>query len=409
MILQHNLLAMTANRQLGINNKEQQKKTETLSSGYRINRACDDAAGLTISEKMRGQVRGLNRASDNIGEGISLVQTAEGALNETHSILQRMRELAVQAANDTNTTDDRAIIQNEVSQLIEEVDRIAYQTEYNNGIYPLLGGGEGITSAQIFEKSVTIVLKQNLTYDGVNYNVGDTVTITGMSSNGREVLFDRGAWYDPGTFMTVTSPCFSVHSSDLRCDENGHIYITSKADGVRAYFMLGNDANDTSPDPIIEPTESQCAVYLARGYTYCTMRGSGFTSVQNLWIQAGANSNQGICIPLVDATAKGIGLGDIRVMSCLEATNSITDIDHAISVVNEYRSSFGAQQNRLVHAMAIDDNTAENLQSAESRIRDADMAEEMVEYSKYGILSQAGQAILAQAGQMPEGILSLLS
>lgn len=194
MIIQHNLLAMNTNRQLGINNKGQQKKTETLSSGYRINRASDDAAGLGISEKMREQVRGLNRASDNVEEGIFLVQTAEGALNETHSILQRMRELSVQAANDTCTTDDRAAIQNEVNQLIEEVDRIAYQTEYNKGIYPLLGGGEEIISAQIFEKSVTIVLQQNLTYDGVNYNVGDTVTLTGMSSNDGEVVFDKGAW-----------------------------------------------------------------------------------------------------------------------------------------------------------------------------------------------------------------------
>lgn len=161
------------------------------------------------------------------------------------------------------------------------------------------------------------------------------------------------------------------------------------------------------PDPIVRVSEAEAEQRALQGWTYCTM--SGYTPVQDLWIQAGANANQLIQIPLVDATAKGIGLGSVSVMSGKAATNSLTDIDNAVSKVNEYRSNYGAQQNRLRHAMEVDDNTAENLQSAESIIRDADMVEEMVEYSKYGILSQAGQAMLAQTNQLPQGILRLLS
>ena len=272
MVVQHNLTAMNANRQLGITTGQQAKSSEKLSSGYRINRAADDAAGLTISEKMRSQIRGLNKASDNAQDGISLIQTAEGALNEAHSILQRMNELATQAANDTNTTSDRTAIQKEVNALTSELDRIASTTQFNT---------------------------QNL-LDG---------TFSGKK------------------------------------------------------------------------------------------------------LQVGALQNQKISIKITTMNAKGIGIkagANNLVTTFTKAGSAMTVFQHAISQVSTMRSDLGALQNRLEHTVANLDNVAENTQTAESRIRDTDMAEEMVEYSKNNILAQAGQSMLAQANQSTQGVLSLL-
>lgn len=271
MVVQHNLTAMNANRQLGITTGQQAKSSEKLSSGYRINRAADDAAGLTISEKMRSQIRGLNKASDNAQDGISLIQTAEGALNEAHSILQRMNELATQAANDTNTSSDRTAIQKEIDALTSELDRIASTTQFNT--QNLLDGK----------------------FSGKLLQVG--------SLNGQTIS------------ITITS---------------------MNAGGI------------------------------------------GITAANN---KVGTNSKAG------------------QAMSVFQA---------AISKVSTMRSALGALQNRLEHTVANLDNVAENTQSAESRIRDTDMAEEMVEYSKNNILAQAGQSMLAQANQSTQGVLSLL-
>ena len=274
MVVQHNLTAMNANRQLGITTGQQAKSSEKLSSGYKINRAADDAAGLTISEKMRSQIRGLNKASDNAQDGISLIQTAEGALNEAHSILQRMNELATQAANDTNTTSDRTAIQKEIDALTSELDRIASTTQFNT---------------------------QNL--------------------------------------------------------------LDGKFSGKK--------------------------------------------------LQVGALENQKISIKITTMNAKGIGIiagakGNNQVTSFTKAGSAMTIFQHAISKVSTMRSALGALQNRLEHTVANLDNVAENTQTAESRIRDTDMAEEMVEYSKNNILAQAGQSMLAQANQSTQGVLSLL-
>ncbi len=271
MIVQHNLQAMNANRQLGIITGAQSKSTEKLSSGYRINRAGDDAAGLTISEKMRSQIRGLNQASDNAADGISLIQTAEGALNETHSILQRMNELAVKAANDTNQSIDRDAIQAEMNALVEEIDRIACTTQFN---------------------------KKNL----IN---GD---------------------------------------------------------------------------------------------------------VTELNLQVGANKGQKISIAIdaMKADSIGAGSGNVVVSSFEKAGKAISAIQGAINKVSDQRSALGALQNRLEHTIANLDVAAENAQAAESRIRDVDMASEMVTYSKNNILAQAGQSMLAQSNQSTQGVLSLL-
>jgi flagellin len=269
MIIQHNMSAANTNRQLGITRNNLSKASEKLSSGYKINRAGDDAAGLSISEKMRGQIRGLNAASKNAQDSISLIQTAEGALNETHSMLQRMRELSVQAANDTNVTDDRQSIQDEMNQLATEITRIATDTEFN--------------------------------------------TMT---------LLD-------GTFE----------------DKKFHI---------------------------------------------------------------GANENQVMDVAISDMTAGTLGVDSLDVTSQGGAESAITAADTALKTVSSQRSFLGAVQNRLEHTIANADNTSENLQAAESRIRDVDMAKEMVGYSKDSILQQAAQSMLAQANQSTQGVLSLL-
>ena len=270
MVVQHNLQAANTNRQLGITTSAQAKSTEKLSSGYRINRAADDAAGLSISEKMRSQIRGLNKASSNAQDGVSLVQTAEGALNETHSILQRMNELATQAANDTNTSVDRSAIKAELDQLTSEIDRIQSTTQFNT---------------------------MNL-LDG---------TFTGKK------------------------------------------------------------------------------------------------------LQVGALSGQLISVTIGKMKATTIGLPKaLSVSNFTKAGSYMKAVQSAIEKVSKQRSALGAIQNRLEHTIANLDTTSENTQSAESRIRDTDMASEMVTYSKNNILAQAGQSMLAQANQSTQGVLSLL-
>lgn len=274
MVVQHNLQAANTNRQLGITTSAQAKSTEKLSSGYKINRAADDAAGLSISEKMRSQIRGLNKASSNAQDGVSLVQTAEGALNETHSILQRMNELATQAANGTNTSVDRSAIRAELDQLTSEINRIQSTTQFNT------------------------------------MNLLD------------------------GTFSGATN---------------------------------------------------------------------------QMKLQVGALSGQSIDFSIANMCATKIGLKKtLSVSTFTKAGSYMKSVQDAIEVVSKQRSAMGAIQNRLEHTIANLDTTSENTQSAESRIRDTDMASEMVEYSKNNILAQAGQSMLAQANQSTQGVLSLL-
>lgn len=292
MVVQHNMTAMNANRQLGITTGAQAKSTEKLSSGYRINRAGDDAAGLTISEKMRSQIRGLNKASSNAQDGVSLIQVAEGALNETHSILQRMNELATQAANDTNTTADRNAIQAEINQLSSEINRIQSTTQFNT--MNLIDGS----------------------YTGKNLQVG---SLSGQKIEISIANMDATSLFGGSTQDATKANNFDVNTSNLKA--------------------------------------------------YCK---------------------------------------NLAVSSFSTAGSSMKFIQSAIALVSEQRSALGAVQNRLEHTIANLDNISENTQSAESRIRDTDMAEEMVEYSKNNILAQAGQSMLAQANQSTQGVLSLL-
>lgn len=274
MVVQHNLTAANTNRQLGITTSGLQKSTEKLSSGYKINRAADDAAGLSISEKMRNQIRGLNKASDNAQDGISLVQTAEGALNEVHSMLQRMSELSVQAANGTNDTTDRSSINDEIQQLKTEIQRVGSTTQFNK--------------------------------------------------------------------MNILDGTFSTGANKL--------------------------------------------------------------------LQVGANANQTIQID-IDALQSVVGSSlkaNLKTATATNAQSAIGVVQNSIEKLSKLRSKLGAVQNRLEHTVANLDNISENTQSSESRIRDTDMAEEMVQYSKNNILQQAGQSMLAQANQANQGVLSLL-
>lgn len=291
MVIQHNLTAGNTNRQLGITNNGLQKTTEKLSSGYKINRAADNAAGLSISEKMRGQIRGLDQGSTNAQDGISLIQTAEGALNETHSILQRVRELTVQASNGTNTTKEVDASYQEVKQLLSEVTRIANQTEFNKKTLltgSLATNAAGTTSGFVLQ---------------VGANEGQTIR-TGINNMKGSALFSNRL----ASFTTA--------------------FASAASYGTTGTF---------------------------------------------------SNLNKGITI-----------------------------VDQAIQKVSNQRSTLGAVQNRLEHTIANADNTSENLQAAESRIRDTDIAKEMVKYSKDNILQQAAQSVLAQANQATKGVLSLL-
>lgn len=423
IVITHNMTAAFASRQHGIVSTDAAKTSEKLSSGYRINRSADDAAGLTISEKMRAQIRGLNKASDNIQDGISLLQVAEGALNETHSILQRMRELAVQGANDTNTQLDREAVQRELEQLTEEVDRIADSTSYNSEIYPLkelslenLNGKIGLSFANLQTLRATNNLGQFAYVNGKGQTLIDIKFNLNLEQNIIQILaVDGTILYEGDSYEAVYGGLQQEYNiGDWRYQPR-QIGVSQYLNGNTFSFGFWN-REKVSYDDVVSWLDS-------KSFTYWVSSDNSLVHVStnnvqkadeasletgNLWIQMGAKANQGMYLDLVDATANGIGLTNISVSDHDKAGSSISIIDGAISKVSEYRSNFGAQQNRLEHALAIADNTAENTQAAESRIRDADMAEEMVKMSKHNILLQAGQSMLAQANQSNQYVLGLL-
>jgi flagellin len=564
MIVQHNIQAINTNRQLGISTKSLSKNTEKLSSGYRINRAADDAAGLAISEKMRSQIRGLGRASDNAGDGISMIQTAEGALNETHSILQRMRELAVQAANGTETDSDRSNLQDEIEQLQEEIDRIATDTEFNT--MPLLDGtlsGSGASSSydEIMTPSgpkfgfydetlnafissnlggvyvearttavagsesaiwspdgkvLTLNLASNMTYSQMQIDnliknakqedssatndpakikvvlkygsytaaadyTGPTTptspggpigTEAGVRAASRDNAHAWSAWVtiggednqDDSFFLNVkrieaTAKRYGAdmdlilslrwddiktlertgHKEGLMFDGPSSEFATlvlvagkeySEADIEKLFADAGYPVEITFiyKDPDEEWNKLVPVGGAETGYGWAILEGGkglgdddAFRGEPNydfqpgnsgagVILQVGANEGQTMSFSIDDMSAQALGVngGRVDVSTQDGASRSIGRIDDAIAKVSKQRALLGAVQNRLEHTVANLDNTAENMQAAESTIRDVDMAEEMVEYSKNNILMQAGQSMLAQANQSKQGVLSLL-
>lgn len=359
MVVQHNLTAMNANRQLGVTTSAQSKSTEKLSSGYRINRAADDAAGLKISEKMRSQIRGLDKASTNAQDGVSLLQTAEGALNEAHSILQRMNELAVQGANDTNQTVDRDAINQELGALTSELDRIASTTQFNK--QNLLDGTFGGKQLHV----------------GANTNQSITITIGAM--NAKAIGLSTTNLAAGSTYVT---------------DENGKKYEASAALKASVAQLASQAA------AITMKMSGTTQIFAADGTKWATASGIARASAGCI---AGKNAIVGYHAGEAARTFEGARVDNNRM-----ANATISKVQQAINKVSSQRSALGALQNRLEHTIANLDTASENTSASESRIRDTDMAKEMVNYSKNNILAQAGQSMLAQANQSNQGVLSLL-
>ena len=540
MVVQHNLTAMNANRMLNITTGAQSKATEKLSSGYRINRAADDAAGLTISEKMRKQIKGLNRASSNAEDGVSAVQTAEGALTEVHSMLQRMNELAVQASTGTNAASDRSAIQDEIAQLTTEIDRVSETTKFNE-LYLLKGNGtKGTKTLEAHDAGLAGKLtaaddgKYTFTADalsvgdkvsigGVDYSIvdsadaadytdlkgytaasGDKLTSSGTNyiyyaandtdANGATV--GAAGWYEEGdsTLPAYTGikagDTLQVKGSDhattvignsannytatsvediqtaikaladgktvkIRDKATGQdttytIGVSTKADktaytaddiaamikegqyvddGTNKYYALPKASEESTKITINDAykkmgEELQKANDIGANKEKAVVKNNhdgSFTITPgkakvdealsfSLHVGADADMTNKITVDIASMSSSGLGIAGIDVSgdTVENATYAIDAINDAIATVSKQRSALGAVQNRLEHTIANLDNVAENTTSAESRIRDTDMAEEMVEYSKNNILAQAGQSMLAQANQSTQGVLSLL-
>ena len=529
MVVQHNMQAANANRMLGITVNSQQKSTEKLSSGYRINRAADDAAGLAISEKMRSQIRGLDRASTNAQDGISVVQTAEGALNEVHSMLQRMNELATQAANDTNTTQDRKQIQLEVDQLTSEIDRVSSTTQFNtmnllDGSFSKKNLQVGSLSGQTIELNIDSMNAKSLGLSGgsssskaiklngsqLKDQFGDadlttygfeanktykyfdhTPTLSDLDSDkdGKITAIDEGkdaglkvdagaGWYEVDSTNTdkvvngkpveLTSSqkkalkgfanaqdgdvlvidnnkkaadgtknhsVPETHDNTLSSDEREAKYGLklfdgdgqALADGTYKYFDEDSiktasfeagvkdkattagwykltDGGDIAKDATTD--KSSAAVAIKKGETTEAIVGkAGDTvTVKKDGVKAGLVTSA----TEVVSGSSGTTVGGLDVTTHDGAESAMTSVQNAIDKVSTQRANLGAVQNRLEHTIANLDNVSENTQSAESRIRDTDMAKEMVTWSKNNILAQAGQSMLAQANQSNQGVLSLL-
>ncbi|WP_302654588.1 flagellin [uncultured Clostridium sp.] len=385
MIINHNMNALNAHRNMGINNTAAGKSMEKLSSGLRINRAGDDAAGLAISEKMRGQIRGLTQASRNSADGISMIQTAEGALNETTNILQRMRELAVQASNDTNTSSDREEIQKEINALTEEVDRIANNTEFNT--QKLLNGSksgekgdlvrEAVAGEQgVFKVTFADAIKANdkIIIDGKQIKIADPTQVEQAVNTALAGKYT--ATYDNAKKeLTLTQ----VNGLDK-------YEMTAKLNGADATVKVDTEGVTARDEELSEGKVS---------------------------VQVGANASQSMSIEIGDMRAQALNIVNDRgqglsVETAQSANEAITAFDAALNAVSSQRANLGAVQNRLEYTISNLDNTAENLTSAESTLRDVDMAKEMMEYSKNNILNQAAQAMISQANQQPQNVLQLL-
>lgn len=394
MVVQHNLTAMNANRQLGVTSGAQAKSAEKLSSGYKINRAGDDAAGLKISEKMRSQIRGLNKASDNAQDGISLIQTAEGALNESHSILQRMNELAVQGANDTNQSIDRDAINQELDALTEELNRISETTQFNK---------QNLLDGNFKDKNLQV---------GANAKQKIAISIDCMNADalglGKETVKQGG-----------NTPKKVVYNGMSFSYNKGDDVAKNKAKAISTFQHLISQKIGSKSNFIAQYDDTTGSIYYKatidgkeKRFADASTARTSYLADQKAIVSKAINDDFQKYVKTSKASATAGGNGEIRNKARVDdyeaANNTITYVQNAINTVSTQRSALGALQNRLEHTVANLDNVSENTQSAESRIRDTDMASEMVQYSKNNILAQAGQSMLAQANQSTQGVLSLL-
>ena len=396
MVVQHNLTAMNSNRMLGLTTASQAKSTEKLSSGYKINRAADDAAGLSISEKMRKQIRGLTQASLNAQDGISAVQTAEGALTEVHDMLQRMNELAVKASNGTMSKDDREYVQNEVDQLVTEIDRVAETTKFNE-TYLLKGDDtKAAVTENVFKKFDVSTLNSVISDTSKISESNDFDSMTGKFTlkftsglaeggtwNGKRIVADSAT---PTTEEITLTAAKDAELAALNAAITNSKQVTGTATNNGAAFQMTSAAT------------------MKQSYTYAA------AIDVSLHVGADSTANNRINLSIDSMSASGLHVTGLKVngSDATNATAAINTIADAIQKVSTQRSALGAVQNRLEHTINNLDNVVENTTSAESQIRDTDMATEMVKYSNNNILSQAGQAMLAQSNQANQGVLSLL-
>ena len=479
MVVQHNMQAANANRMLNVTTSAQSKSTEKLSSGYKINRAADDAAGLTISEKMRKQIRGLDQASTNAQDGVSSVQTAEGALTEVHSMLQRMNELATQAANGTNSKDsDRQAIQDEIDQLTTEIDRVSETTKFNETY--LLKGEAGTKTINM--KAHDAGLKGTLTDNGDGtatfvmdtLNAGDKVSIggknytIGATKTDTDALIDKAATTGAEKDITINGKLYKyikgvTGGDDSAADKpkggyylDGVVSATSTAKSsadLKGFATAGSTVSAAGKEitsmkaaDVTAGVKSNDSTVITKAKAYelagkelLAANSIGDTKGSSNVVNANTNADGSFKITLgqaevanslafslhvgadadmtnkiqvnidaMDSASLGIKGLNVKDDSGNAATYAVDAISDAISKVSSQRSSLGAVQNRLEHTINNLDNVVENTTTAESRIRDTDMAEEMVNYSKNNILAQAGQSMLAQANQSNQGVLSLL-
>ena len=402
MVVQHNLTAMNSNRMLGITTKSQAKSTEKLSSGYKINRAADDAAGLSISEKMRKQIRGLTQASSNAQDGISAVQTAEGALNEVQDMLQRMNELAVKAANGTKAENDRSYIQN-------EIDHVSTTTKFNES-YLLKGVNADGTAAKLTYKTA----KGNIT--DIDENTGKKEYALGTAAD--KTVANKGT-YKVAT-VEVLGKTYGLVTDIKDADKAGGKTLSEK-DALDDAKTTATDGAFATQDELLAQIKEDLNKAGAGDIKSISVDKDGKVTVEafadlnaslNFSLHVGADSTEDnkIDVDISMMSARGLGVNGIQVSGNddTNATAAIDTISAAIQKVSTQRSALGAVQNRLEHTINNLDNVVENTTSAESAIRDTDMATEMVKYSNNNILSQAGQAMLAQSNQSNQGVLSLL-
>ena len=391
MRINHNIAAMQAQNSMYANQMNGSKNMEKLSSGLRINRASDDAAGLTISEKMRAQIRGLEQGSRNAQDSISLIQTAEGGMNETHSILQRMRELSVQASNETNTAQDSQEIQKEISALTEEIDRISTDTEFNNKKVISGDYAAELTGTISNASNVTSVTGSPSLEDGVSYDIKQTVTHGTESGPG----LGDGAFqsidinvYDEGGSTSLATASFSKAEIDAGTISKE---IELSSGGKMTIGIDGSISSSTGNGALAESAADTFD-----------------SSNQSLSFHVGANADQTIKVDISDLSSSALNIDSLDLTTTKGAEAAITSIDNAINAVSAERSKLGAVTNRLEHSINTMSTTAENISAAESRIRDVDMAKEMMDFTKNNILTQASQAMLAQANQQPNAVLQLL-
>ncbi|MDF2906204.1 MAG: flagellin, partial [Herbinix sp.] len=394
-------------------NKAQSNSMEKLSSGLRINRAGDDAAGLAISEKMRGQIRGLDQANRNSQDAISLIQTAEGALNETHSILQRQRELATQAANDTNTAEDRKNIQDEMDQLGKEIDRIAETTQFNTK--SLLDGSmdkttvadENIMSNTALKSGAaavvigsTLVSLQDKDGNSLGIAATDEIEVSYVKNGVTETnTFTAGAL----TLAAFGTTDGAVADANLAATVTAGSLDLAAAAAGEAGAIHGITVTVKDNTGVVKSGASNALSSFAETQEATDIHADGSST-----FQIGANTGQNIQLSIKDMGATALGVKDIKVTNQGLANVAIKVIDEAITKVSAQRSSLGSVQNRLEHTINNLSTSAENLTAAESRVRDVDMAKEMMNQTKNSILSQAAQAMLAQANQQPQQVLQLL-